>query len=324
MCGRLLTVTLRASRRPSVLDVVGESRGSRSWSLEPPPPALVGPRHAGRGTASVATAEAIPRDHGEQYRGRRARRRVPSDVSPFPGLPRRRARRRRGPGSRIIASSSSTATPAEHLVVAGALGGAARSAWRATRRRSPSSPRARPGGAGRRRPCRGRPHPGRRRWRRRRRPCRRASCRPGVVGRWWLPALVGRRPAVPVAVPHGPSPVLVAGGGLRRDLGEVVAWRLPGTNVGLSHLVTSWLVRSTAGSACFSLLIWAKPACTRLSGSGEYPYGPALDWPAQSEYVQEVGQRLALRGRHALVDAPVGMIMYEYDDSGYARGSGWV
>ncbi len=76
--------------------------------------------------------------------------------------------------------------------------------------------------------------------------------------------------SVPVSVPHGPSPGLVAGGGLRGDLGQQVLFEVLAVEGRVvAACVTSRSVRSTPGSAFLSLAIWSKPACTRLSGSGE-------------------------------------------------------
>jgi hypothetical protein len=54
-------------------------------------------------------------------------------------------------------------------------------------------------------------------------------------------------------------------------------------NVGLWQVLTSRLVRSTPESAALSLAICWKPACTRLTGSDEYPIGPISCWPWQIE-----------------------------------------
>ena len=111
---------------------------------------------------------------------------------------------------------------------------------------------------------------------------------------------------------------LVAGRRLRGDLRQVVAVGLPGDE---GRVVAGWLrsrwCSSTSGSAACSMSICWKPACTRLIGSGEYPIGPISPGPGTSS------SRGSRRGSGAWrssscssLPPPVGMIMYEYEDSG--------
>src|SRR6478752_430023 len=81
---------------------------------------------------------------------------------------------------------------------------------------------------------------------------------------------------VPVASPHGPSPSLSHAAGCGAIWARTLLLRFLPSNVGLLHDFTSRLFRSTSGSAVCSLASCWKPACTRLSGSGEQPYGPAF------------------------------------------------
>ncbi len=74
---------------------------------------------------------------------------------------------------------------------------------------------------------------------------------------------------VPVSVPHGPAPDLSHAAGCGALSASTLWARFLPSNVGLWHDFTSRLVRLTFLSAVLSLASCWKPACTRLSGSGE-------------------------------------------------------
>ena len=93
-----------------------------------------------------------------------------------------------------------------------------------------------------------------------------------------------------------------------------VGW--PATNVGLWQVVTLRWVRSTPGSAAFSFAVCAKLAVHQVDGQRRVADRPHLRLPLAQRVVEEVGERLPLRRRHPRSFDAVGMIMYEYDDSG--------
>ena len=91
----------------------------------------------------------------------------------------------------------------------------------------------------------------------------------------WVPRIVPDAVGVdPDAVRRhscrtGPAPCRVAGRRLGRDGGQVVHVGLTRDEGRLVAGLMFRLVRSDAGSACWSFWIWPKAASTRLTGSGE-------------------------------------------------------